>query len=259
AGALGVALGRPRAAVALPIPVAFGAAIVQPQGSEVAAALVAAGLVVAALAVSYGADLSDDGPLGASFERVRLLRSGGLVVALVVAVLFLNQFGFLFPNSKRNHTDPPQRPHLPPPVPDVPLFTVTMDQKVPLRLGVIDVYRDGAFMLPPNDTGRFHRLSPPASLDVKDKGELPPANPSAVPGPPVPPDRGRAAGRSRARRQCARARAGQGVSRDAANAVGGQGDRGRRAAVTVRSVAVRPQGALRPRGRGRRRQAGRRL
>jgi hypothetical protein len=172
AGALGVALEKPRAAAALPAPVALGAAIVQPPGAEVVSALVAAGLVVAALAVSYGADLTRSSELSGSFERVRLLRSAALGAGLVVAILVLNQFGFLFPNATRDHVDPPTRPQLPPPVPDVPLFEVKMAQKVPLRLGVIDVYQDGAFLLPPNDTGRLDRLNPPAALAAP-SSELP--------------------------------------------------------------------------------------
>ncbi|TLZ64794.1 MAG: transglutaminase domain-containing protein [Methanobacteriota archaeon] len=110
-----------------------------------------------------------------SFETRRLLRSGALAAGLVAAVFVLNQFGFFFPQANREHVDPPQRPRVPPPAPDVPLFAVKMDQKVPLRLGVIDVYKDGAFMLPPQDTRRLDRLNPPARLAARAKGEPPPA------------------------------------------------------------------------------------
>lgn len=172
AGAVGVAVAtaRPRLAAAVPMPLALGAALVQPPHAALLSSAVTIIGALAAFAVAYGADLGrgigQGGALGAGFETRRLARTGAMVAGLVVAVVVLNQAGFLFPSPDQNRVVPPQRPQVPPQVPDVPLFRVTTNAQTPYRLGVIDVYdvKEGAWMLPEQDNRRLQRESAPASL-----------------------------------------------------------------------------------------------
>lgn len=171
-GAVGVAVAtsRPRLAPLVPIPLALGAALVQPPGNALLSSAVTIIGILAAFAVSFGADLGrgmgDGTKLDSGFELRRLGRTGGMVAGLVVAVVALNQAGFLYPSPDQNRIVPPQRPQVPPDPPDVPLFRVTTTAQAPYRLGVIDVYdvKQGAWMLPEQDNRRLERLSAPATL-----------------------------------------------------------------------------------------------
>jgi transglutaminase superfamily protein len=172
AGAVGVAVAtsRPRLAAAVPMPLALGAALVQPQNAALLSSAVTIVAALAAFAVAYGADLGRgigrDRALGAGFETRRLARTGAMVAGLVAAVVLLNQAGFLFPSPDQNRVVPPQRPQVPPQVPDVPLFKVTTNAQTPFRLGVIDVYdvKQGAWMLPEQDNRRLRRDSAPVTV-----------------------------------------------------------------------------------------------
>jgi transglutaminase-like putative cysteine protease len=155
---LGVSLARPKLALALPLPVALGASLLQPSGSELLASAVAIVLLVAALAVAYGAELANDGVSGGSFEVRRLVR-GATLLLVVVAVLFgVAQTDFLFPDTNKDEVIPPMKPPTPPPEPDRELFQVRSDQKGPWRVGVLDVYQDNAFLLPSVDPKRVTKV-----------------------------------------------------------------------------------------------------
>ena len=162
ATATAAGLARPKLAVAIPLPVTLGAALVQPEGSELVASGVAIVLVVAGLAVAYGADLASEGVIGSGFEVRRMARGGALLVAVIVALGVLAQTNLLFPATDRDEVIPPRRPPPPSPEPDRVLFTVKSDRPGPWRLGVLDVYEDNAFLLPSIDPARL--------LDVDDAG-----------------------------------------------------------------------------------------
>ena len=151
---LGVTLARPKLTLALPLPLALGASLLQPEGSELVTSSVAIVLLVAALAVAYGADLARVGVTGGGFEVRRLLRGAGLLVAVVALLFGLAQTSFLFPDTDKDQVIPPQRPPTPPPEPDRELFRVKSDQIGPWRVGVLDVYQDNAFFLPSVDPKR---------------------------------------------------------------------------------------------------------
>lgn len=168
AAATAVSLARPKLAVAVPLPVTFGAALLQPEGSEVLASGVAIVLVVGGLAVAYGADLATKGVVGGGFEIRRLARGVVLLTGVVAALVGLAQTDLLFPATDQDEVIPPQRPPTPPPQPDRVLFTVTSDRPGPWRVGVLDVYDDDAFMLPSIDPSRL--------LDVPGSGVVDPGN-----------------------------------------------------------------------------------
>ena len=83
---VGVTFARPKLAAGIPLPVALGAALLQPKGSELVASGVAVVLLVGALAIAYGADLASEGVSSGGFETRRLLRATALLAAVIVAL-----------------------------------------------------------------------------------------------------------------------------------------------------------------------------
>lgn len=166
--ATAVSLAKPKLAVALPLPVTLGAALLQPAGSEVLASGVAIVLIVAGLAVAYGADLASDGVVSGGFEVRRLARGAGLLALVVALLVGLAQTDLLFPATDRDEVIPPQKPPSPPPQEDRVLFTVRSDRPGPWRVGVLDVYEDDAFLLPSIDPARI--------IEVPESGVVVPAN-----------------------------------------------------------------------------------
>jgi transglutaminase superfamily protein len=163
--ALALSLNRPRLAVAVPTPLTVVAALVQPGRSAIVTSAVAVAFVMMALATSYAADGVGD-TFDTGFEVRRLGRSALAGVVLVAALIAASHLSFLFPKSEPNHVVPPRRPPVSPPQPDVPLYRVTGDLQVPLRVGVIDVYsvKEGAWLLPPVDNRRLKRLHLPTDV-----------------------------------------------------------------------------------------------
>ncbi|HEX6487352.1 MAG TPA: transglutaminase domain-containing protein [Candidatus Dormibacteraeota bacterium] len=166
AASLGVALRRPKLAVALPVPLTMGAALIQPATQEIASVVVALVLTTLAMTLAYGAELGGSGQLSAAFETRRLLRGGAIAAALGVFVVLLSSLGFLFPQPNQQHIVPPQRPPVPPLQPDRILYAYTATRNVPLRLGVIDDYdlTQNAWLLPAYDPNRIKTLRPPAKV-----------------------------------------------------------------------------------------------
>lgn len=155
AGSTALSLARPRLAVALPLPLLAGAAMLQPQGAAGLSGGVAIAVVLAALSVAYGGELSAGAETGRGFERRRLLRGVLALVALVGGMVLLGRASFLFPDTARSRIVPPQKPTQPLPQPDRVLFRVESARPGPWRVGVLDVYDGSAWLLPPFDEERF--------------------------------------------------------------------------------------------------------
>jgi hypothetical protein len=158
--AVAAGFGRARLAAVTPIPVTFAATLFQPKGTELVSTSVALFLVIASLAVSYGAELAATARMTGSFETRRLGRAAALLAALMVGVVLLSQTSFLFPPSKSDNVIPPRRPTSSAPEPDRQLFTVRGDKgsKGPWRVGVEDVYDGSAWLLPAVDPARLRAL-----------------------------------------------------------------------------------------------------
>ncbi|HVL81026.1 MAG TPA: hypothetical protein VM840_05475, partial [Actinomycetota bacterium] len=167
AASLGTGLNRARLGLLIPMPLLIGAALVQPQEASAISTIVALGFAVAALAVSYGVELAREGATSGSFEARRLVRGAGALGALVVVLIVLSQAGFLFPDTERDQVIPPSKPERQPPQRDRVLFEVTSDRPGPWRLGVLDVYQQDGWAMPPYDTKRFQ--------EVGEDGSIPPA------------------------------------------------------------------------------------
>lgn len=151
-----VAFGRSRLAVFLPAPVLAAGALIQPQGKELVSVVPALVLLVAALAVAFGGELSRESHTGASFELRRLGKAGGFLTIIVAAMVGLSQLGFLYPPTQDSTVIPPKRPQTPPPLTtDKVLFSFTAKEPAPLRVGVLDGYDGTAWLTPPYDPKRF--------------------------------------------------------------------------------------------------------
>lgn len=184
AGASGVAVasGRPKLGVFIPVPLTFGALLIQPPGTSIVHTIVALILVAAGLAVSFGVELEREGATSGRFEFRRLVRGVVMVVVLVAALTALTRVGFLFPEERTSQIVPPKRPEAPPPQKDRPLFEVRTDRSVPWRLGVLDGYDGEAFLLPPFDTGRLMEIPADGGIPYVEAAQ------AEVPGtPPRPP------------------------------------------------------------------------
>jgi len=185
AAAVATALDRPRLGIAVPLPVVVGAALVQPPDGAVSASIVAMVLLVAALTVSSGAQLMQDGSSSGAFEVRRLLRGLAGLTVLALVLGGLSQAGFLFPDQPEERVIPPKRPQAQPPLSDRVLFTVDADDPGPWRFGVIDVYDETAWLLPPLDRSRYVEIPASGSLAaaVADRpardGDGPPGIPAA--------------------------------------------------------------------------------
>ncbi|HYD09664.1 MAG TPA: transglutaminase domain-containing protein [Acidimicrobiales bacterium] len=163
-------LQRQMLAVAVPIPVIAITAISQPKDAQLLAGIFAFVPILASLAVLFGGDASKSGALGGEFELKRALRGLAGLVPLIVALVLLNSASFLFPAPVYDPTDKPQKPKAVPlsAADDRVLFEVTTDSGItgPWRTGVLDVYEDDAFKLPPFDTDRFQPLAADGLLET---------------------------------------------------------------------------------------------
>ena len=184
---LSTALGKPRLAVLLPLPVVLAGALNQPEGRDLLSGAVALVLLVGALLVSYTAELADEAEGGAvsrAFELRQLARGAAAMVAVLVALVALSQASLLFPVDQSDSQAKPQKPQVRPlsAVKDRPLFTVRSTLRGPWRLGVLDEYDGSAWLLPPFDPERVvdpggdgevpgpKRTTVTAEFEVKDLG-----------------------------------------------------------------------------------------
>lgn len=150
---------RPKLAVGVVVPVVFGAALRQPASATVVSAVVSLGLLAAAFAAAYGADLARAGSTSGEFETRRLLKGGAALAVLLVALLVIGQAGLLIPHQSNRVTIPPKRPQAQPLQADHELFRVRAAETTQVwRLGVLDGYDGQAFLTPPYDSARLRSV-----------------------------------------------------------------------------------------------------
>ncbi len=166
AASVGIALARPKLAVAMPVPVVLGGALLAPPGGETTAAAIAVGFLLAALGVSYGSELEASGDTSAGFERKRLVRGAVLLVMLTVAIVGLGRARFLFPTTTKERIVPAQRPTASQVLPDRVLFEVASRDPGPWRLGVLDGYDGRAWLLPSYEPSRLRDIAGDGSLNL---------------------------------------------------------------------------------------------
>lgn len=157
AASIATGWGNPNLVLALPVPLVIGGGFVQPPGAEVLAGSVSLVLLVAALMVIYAAQLAGESGASRGFELKQAARGAGVMAVVIVAMVALNQAGFLFPKADRSRDLKPQKPKIVSlaEVKDKVLFDVRTDQPGPWRLGVMDVYDGRGWLLPPFDADRL--------------------------------------------------------------------------------------------------------
>lgn len=157
---------RPRLAVMLPLPILFGAGLLQPEEGALLDSIIASLLMIGALGVAYGADLLDEETrgLGRSFETRRLIRGALMLVGATVGIVVLAQTDFLFPETTQDRVIPPRKPPDAPLEKDRELFRVSGPLRGPVRVGVLDDYDGTGWLLPSEDPARL--------VDIDD-GDLP--------------------------------------------------------------------------------------
>ncbi|GAC1576594.1 MAG: hypothetical protein NVS3B24_06580 [Candidatus Dormibacteria bacterium] len=161
--------GKPRLSLMVPLPLVAAAALIQPADGQLIGGIVALLSVIGALMVLSNAELGADTTMSRGFVLRRNARGGGALVGLVVALFVLNQTNVLFPEPVRARTAEPQRPKIVSlsQIKDRPLFTVQGESKGPWREGVLDVYKDNAFLLPPYDPSSFKVLDHAGALETQ--------------------------------------------------------------------------------------------
>ena len=154
-----VTTGRPKLAIAIPLPMVALTGITQPDDGEFLAGAFAFLPVLAAFGVIFGEDRAAQ--LDRTFEAKRLARGALAFVPLLLALVVLNSASFLFPDPVYDPDDQPQKPRSMPldPADDRVLFEVSAGSPFtgPWRTGVLDVYDDSDFFwkAPPRTLGPF--------------------------------------------------------------------------------------------------------
>jgi hypothetical protein len=168
---LGAALDKPRAAIAVPLPILALTLITQPDDGEFIAGLCGFVPLLSALALLFGGDSRKASELTKDFELKRALRAGAGVVAAIVALVVLSQANFLFPEPVYDPADQPQKPK---PIPlssveDRVLFEIATTSPItgPWKAGALDIYDGDAWKLPPFDKARLVDVPADGVVDAK--------------------------------------------------------------------------------------------
>jgi hypothetical protein len=163
-GSAAVALGAgtPKLGIVLPLPFLGLASITQPDSEQLLAGVFAFVPVLAAIGVLYGGDPEQTRDLGAAFELKRLVRGVAAGVPLVAALVALGSANFLFPKPVYDPDDKPQKPKAAPlsAADDRILFEVASPSAFtgPWRIGALDVYEEGSFLIAGFDRKRLVEL-----------------------------------------------------------------------------------------------------
>ena len=150
-----IATDRVKYAVAVPLPVTIGAAVLHAQEGALVAGSVGAALVIASLAIAYGAELAPGSAVSSRFQWRRLARGALMLAGLLGATVLLAQTGLLFPETQRERVLPPRKPPSAPLEPDRELFEVDAPRPGPWRMGQMDVYDGAGWLLPPYEPDRL--------------------------------------------------------------------------------------------------------
>jgi hypothetical protein len=150
---VGSALERPLLGVLVPVPLVLLASFTQPPSGQLLAAAFIFLPLLAALGVIFSAGGSSGGQLDVAFELKRASKAAVFAIPAIALLVLFNSVSFLFPATTYNPNDKPQKPR---PLPlsantDQTLFTVQSPPTFtgPWRTGVLNVYQDGYFEIPP--------------------------------------------------------------------------------------------------------------
>lgn len=168
---IATALAKPRLGLALGLPVIGLTAITQPENGKLLAGAVPIVFIIAALAVLFGGDVRSARDLGRAFELKRAIRAAAVGVPILALLVGLNSASFLFPKPVYDPTSSAQKPRLVSAASNDVLFEVRTKTPFtgPWRTGVLDVYKDDTWLLPPQDDSRLADVSDGATLPEQPK------------------------------------------------------------------------------------------
>ncbi len=168
AGSLALSTGRTNLGVGIAVPVVALGAVAQPPDAGPTAVIGGLAGLVGGLVIAYGVEVGRQ-DAEAGFQPRRIVRGLAALVALGVGLgVLASAASFLLPEPSDTRVIPPQRPPAAQPQEDVELFVVESDRSLPWRLGVLDVYAEGAWMTPPFDVARFEDVGPGGDVPFAD-------------------------------------------------------------------------------------------
>lgn len=173
AGWVALVVRKPATALLLPLPVAGIAAISVPDFAQIPSGIAALALFALGLGLLSGSQATGEGEERPSvaFEIRRTLKAIPLIAAITVALIFVAQADFLFPDPVIDPTQEAQRPKTVPlsEVQDRVLFEVDSTITGPWRIGSLDVYDGTDWRLPPFADSQLNTI--PTSGVVNDELE----------------------------------------------------------------------------------------
>lgn len=159
---------RPRLGVLIPLPLVALASITQPDSEQFVAGVGAFLPVLAALGVVFGG-ASQTRDLDRGFEVKRLIRGAIAAVPVLGLLIALNSSSALFPEPRFDPDDQPQKPRAQPlsAAQDRVLFEVRTDTGLtgPWRVGALDVYAEGAWLIPGFNRDRLKSIGGDGAID----------------------------------------------------------------------------------------------
>ncbi|MEX2537784.1 MAG: transglutaminase domain-containing protein [Actinomycetota bacterium] len=161
---------RPALGLLLPLPIVAVAAISVPDEARVASGIGSLILFAVGLGLLSGIDLEGrQEQRSVAFELRRAARALPMLGALTVALVFLSQADFLFPQPVYDPTQSAQKPKAIPlsDVPDRVLFAVQSSVSGPWRMGSLDVYDGADWRLPPFADNRIEEVPSDGILDTE--------------------------------------------------------------------------------------------
>lgn len=170
AGWIGAAGDRPLIGVLVPMPLVLLASFTQPSDGQLLAAVFIFLPLLGALGVLFSAAGGDSGDLDLRFELKRASKAAVFAVPAIGLLVLFNSANFLFPAPSYNPNDKPQKPK---PLPlsaetNQTLFTVSAPPGFtgPWQTGVLDVYDQGYFEIPPQASNDLVRIPADGVVDA---------------------------------------------------------------------------------------------
>jgi hypothetical protein len=157
---VGMQFRRPALGLMVPLPIVAIAAISVADDAKLVSGLLAMAFFAIGLGMLSGVDLGEKEQRSIAYEIRRGMRALPMIAAITVGLYFLAQTNFLFPKPVFDPTQQAQRPKTTPiqKVPDRVLFSVKSQITGPWRMGGLDVYDKGEWLLPPFAENRIKEV-----------------------------------------------------------------------------------------------------
>jgi len=148
---IAIQLRKPSLGLLSTLPVIAITAISVSDDTKILSGLMSMVFFAIGLGVLSGVEMGEGEQRSLTYELRRAIRAVPLLAIITVALYFMAVNNFLFPQPRFDPTQEAQRPRTVPlsEVPDRVLFTVQSSITGPWKMGVLDVYNDNQWLLPP--------------------------------------------------------------------------------------------------------------